>query len=89
MDEQRTENLRICRRCLTRDMVGQEEYFRTLRDYVENLDVDVKTPEDLYEERLTVCKECDMLFQGMCRKCGCYVELRAAVKTNCCPGKRW
>lgn len=87
--EQSTDKLRICRRCLTRDMAGQEEYFRTLRDYIENLDIDIKAPEALYEERLSACRECDMLFQGMCRKCGCYVELRAAVKNNACPGKRW
>lgn len=87
--EQNVENLRVCRRCLTRDMIGQEEYFRTLRDYIDNLDVDVKAPESLYEERLSFCKECDMLFQGMCRRCGCYVELRAAVNKNVCPDKRW
>lgn len=87
--EQNVENLRVCRRCLTRDMIGQEDYFRTLRDYIDNLDVDVKAPEALYEERLSFCKECDMLLQGMCRRCGCYVELRAAVKKNVCPDKRW
>lgn len=87
--EQEKENLRLCRKCLTRDMIGQEDYFRSLRDYIENLDVDIRTPEALYEERLGICKECDMLFQGMCRKCGCYVELRAAVIKNVCPGKMW
>lgn len=70
-------------------MIGQEDYFRSLREYIENLDVDIRTPEGLYEERLGICKNCDMLFQGMCRKCGCYVELRAAVQKNVCPGKLW
>lgn len=83
------ENLRLCKKCLTRDMIGQEDYFRSLREYIENLDVDIRTPERLYEERLGICKNCDMLFQGMCRKCGCYVELRAAVQKNVCPGKLW
>lgn len=83
------ENLRLCKKCLTRDMVGQEDFFRSLREYIENLDVDIRTPEKLYEERLGACKKCDMLFQGMCRKCGCYVELRAAVQKNVCPGKLW
>ena len=31
---------RICRRCLTRDMLGQEEYFVNLRSYIDNLDAD-------------------------------------------------
>ncbi len=87
--EQEKENLRLCRRCLTRDMVGQEEYFRSLHDYIENLDLDIRAAEDLYEERLGICRECDMLLQGMCRKCGCYVELRAAVTKNACPDKMW
>lgn len=80
---------RFCRKCLTRDMQGQEEYFENLREYIRNLDVDVKATEELYESRLAVCKECDLLFQGMCRTCGCYVELRAAVTKNKCPNKHW
>ena len=80
---------RGCRRCLTRDMIGQEEYFSNLRDYIDNLDIDIKAEPVLYESRLDICKECDLLFQGMCRSCGCYVELRAAVTKNLCPNKKW
>ena len=80
---------RVCRRCLTRDMKGQEEYFRSLQDYIENMDPDIKAAPELYEGRLAVCQECELLFQGMCRSCGCYVELRAAVKKNECPWKKW
>ncbi len=87
--EEREENLRICRRCLTRDMAGKEEYFRSLHEYIENLDMDVKTPAALYEERLEVCRECELLYQAMCRSCGCYVELRAAIAKNSCPWNKW
>ena len=80
---------RICRRCLTRDMIGQEEYFVNLRSYIDNLDADIKAETELYEERLDICKECELLFQGMCRTCGCYVELRAAVTANSCPNRKW
>ena len=59
-------------------MIGQEEYFRSLREYIANLDPDIKTSEPLYEDRLAVCKECDMLLDGMCRSCGCYVEIGRA-----------
>ena len=82
-------NLRVCKKCLTRDMIGKEVFFRSMREYIENLDTDVKVSDALYEERLTVCKECDFLLEGMCRKCGCYVEMRAALTKNGCPGKRW
>lgn len=87
--EQKTGNQRYCRKCLTRDMVGKEEYFRSLREYIANLDPDIKADEALYEERLGICKECDLLLEAMCRICGCYVELRAVVAKNICPRKKW
>lgn len=80
---------RFCRKCLTRDMVGQEEYFANLHDYIRNLDADIKAPDEIYEARLSVCRECELLFQGMCRRCGCYVELRAAIGRNTCPDRYW
>ncbi len=83
------EGLRVCRRCLTEELADSEEIFRSLRAYIENLDVDIRTPEDAYRARLELCKRCDMLLQGMCRKCGCYVELRAAVRGNACPDELW
>lgn len=75
---------RICKRCLTREM-PDASYFQSMRDYIDNLDVDIKTPDALYQERLQTCKECDNLLNGMCRICGCFVEMRAAVTKNCCP----
>ncbi len=81
--------MRVCRRCLTRELAGQEEIYQTIREYVDNLDSDIKADRELYEGRLEVCRECEMLLQGMCRSCGCYVELRAAVGKNVCPRKKW
>lgn len=79
-----SEPRRFCRKCLTRDM-EQTEYFRTLHEYIANLDADLKVSDAVYEERLAHCKECEKLYQGMCRICGCYVELRAVMKKNSCP----
>lgn len=87
--EQESGNPRLCTRCLTRDMTGREEYFRSLREYIDNMDADIKTSASLYEDRLNVCRGCEMLLEGMCRSCGCYVELRAAVAKNGCPGEKW
>ncbi len=84
------EKARVCRRCLTREMMGdQEEYFRGLHTYIANLDPDMRAAHELYEARLGICKECDQLYQGMCKICGCYVELRAAMAKNSCPGRKW
>ena len=87
--ERESSDLRLCKKCLLRDMTGQEETFRSLREYIENLDEDVKASASVYEVRLTVCRQCDMLLEGMCRSCGCYVELRAAVAKNYCPREYW
>ncbi len=79
---------RVCRKCLTRDM-DRAEYFQNLHDYIAGLDEELKVEEPLYEKRLSLCKECDLLLDGMCRACGCFVELRAAMKKNACPYEKW
>ena len=83
------ENFRVCRRCLTRDMMDKAAYFQNMYDYINNLDESIKTNQPLYEKRLMVCKECDLLADGMCRACGCFVEMREKKKKNGCPYDKW
>lgn len=80
----------FCRKCLLEDM-PENEYFKSLKEYVAHLDEDIKVPPNVYEERLKHCRQCEQLLNGMCRQCGCYVELRAAMKKNYCPAanKKW
>lgn len=78
------EEKRFCRRCLTKEM-PDAAYFQNMYDYIARLDESVKTPDEVYEERLSLCKQCDSLLNGMCRVCGCFVEMRAAVDKNHCP----
>lgn len=78
---------RGCRRCLLRDL-PQAEYFERLHAYIENLDAELKVDSGVYGQRLGRCRECDELISGMCRICGCYVELRAVMKKNICPKSR-
>lgn len=77
-----------CLQCLLREM-DQEAYMENLYAYIERLDEDIKADEALYQERLSVCKACANLADGMCRACGCFVELRAAIKTNVCSYGKW
>ena len=72
-----------------RDMMDKQEYFKNLQDYIDNLDPETKVSDETYEQRLSVCTQCDLLLEGMCRSCGCYVELRAALIKNYCPNKKW
>lgn len=77
-----------CLKCLLREM-DKNAYFQNLQDYIEHLDDEIKASESLYERRLSICKQCDYLQEGMCRACGCFVELRAVVKNNACSYNKW
>lgn len=77
-----------CLKCLLREM-DQDAYFKNLYAYIEGLDDTIRAPEPVYEERLACCRRCERLADGMCRACGCFVELRAAIAANCCPYDVW
>ena len=79
---------RICKRCLLREW-NETEYREKLEKYIEGLELSVRTEEQLYEKRLLLCKACEKLIEGTCLSCGCYVELRAAVKSSHCPLEKW
>ncbi len=81
---------RICRKCLLRE-TPQGEYFKNMYDYISRLPEDDKVSDEIYEERLSACRECEHLMNGMCRICGCFVEMRAAIKNRHCAGieKYW
>lgn len=59
--------------------------YETVKSYLENLDEQLKVDEQTYKDRLSRCKSCKHLISGMCLKCGCYVEIRAALKDEQCP----
>ena len=82
-------NKRVCRRCLTREMAGQERTYETIRQYIENLEERDKAEGEAYERRLEGCKTCEKLLEGLCLACGCYVEIRAAKASQTCPYDRW
>ncbi len=83
------DNFRFCKKCLTRDMLDKDTYFKTIKELIENLPEDARASSDIYELRLSVCTDCDRLTDGMCSACGCYVELRAAKVFNKCPYDKW
>lgn len=80
---------RICARCLIYEMAEKAGNYVDLKSYIERIDEKEKATEEDCEKRLMVCKDCDMLLGSMCRHCGCYVELRAAVEHNSCPVDKW
>lgn len=69
----------------------EEDIYKDMYDYIKRIPAEDKAAADLYEQRLTICQKCDMLLVGMCRLCGCYVEMRAAIKMRSCPNvpQKW
>ena len=78
-----------CKRCLT-EQISAEAY-NNIREYVSLIPSEKKADDMLYKCRLAKCQDCDCLINAMCRKCGCFVEIRAAYAHNRCPHeqRRW
>ncbi|MDU4326735.1 MULTISPECIES: DUF6171 family protein [unclassified Clostridium] len=81
---------RFCKKCLLDKVMSEAEY-EHMQDYIKSIDNEIKTKEDDYKSRLNTCMECDNLINGMCKLCGCFIEMRAAVKKNYCPDidRKW
>ncbi len=81
---------KVCRKCLIEDM-DKDEFFTSLSLYIKNYPEEKRVTELVYKQRLEICSNCDELVNGMCRRCGCYVELRALKKKAFCPSvpKKW
>ena len=80
----------VCKRCLLFE-IDPDGLYKKVSDLIEVMPDDVKAPAGVYEERLGICRSCESLQNGICRECGCFVELRAAARKNRCPSayKRW
>ena len=76
--------LRVCRKCLS-GQKNEEAFYEDLSRYIQRMDEDLKVDQQTYEKRLNICSTCDRLMNGMCRLCGCFVELRAVQKVRKCP----
>lgn len=79
---------KICKRCLIREL-GEENYHKMIGQYIEIFDKSERASDELTENRLSICRECDKLNAGTCLACGCYVEIRAAIRKTHCPYKKW
>lgn len=74
-----------CRRCLLREMTGAQEHYKSVIHYRETMPKGLRAPDDVYEARLLLCKDCASLENGTCRQCGCCVDIRAARIDLHCP----
>ena len=81
--------MNVCKRCLLSRMSA--EAFQNIKENIELIPDEKKADEALYKKRLEICTECDCLINGMCSKCGYFVEMRAAFAVSRCPheNKLW
>lgn len=80
-----------CKKCLLLE-AGEKVTYQEIMDYISTLDSNDLVDSETIESRLKHCKECDELISGMCRKCGCYIEVRARLKGSNCPSydnRKW
>lgn len=80
-----------CKKCLLLE-AGESVTYKEIMDYVATLDKNDLVSDTVYASRISYCKQCDMLISGMCRKCGCYIEIRARLKNTDCPdfdNRKW
>lgn len=80
-----------CKKCLLHES-AEGDILNDIKEKISKLPESDKVSSDEYEKRLSFCKACDNLISGVCMKCGCYVEFRAAFKKQKCPdvkGRKW
>lgn len=79
----------LCRKCLVPDFFEDKERFLSLS--LARIAPDLRTHQEIYEKRLESCGNCRHLLNGVCRLCGCFIAVRAAVASNTCPDvhSRW
>ncbi len=77
-----------CKKCLLLE-AGEKAAFKTVSDYLETVDRALFADDNTRKQRLEICRDCDYLISGICLKCGCYVEIRAALKDKSCSYDKW
>lgn len=80
-----------CKRCLLLESSGADT-LSDIKKRIAKLSDKEKVSDEIYKCRLNECKKCDELISGVCMKCGCYVEFRAAFIKQKCPNannRRW
>lgn len=82
---------RECKKCFLQES-AEADLLNDIKERIKKLNADERCDEEEYSRRLSFCRECDELISGVCMKCGCYVEFRAAFKGQKCPNvsdRKW
>jgi len=88
MNKKETSVKNHCLRCLLQE-IDEEEYISKLKKVILMMKASERASDEETNRRLLICKQCDYLERGTCLACGCYVELRSAMRHGKCPYKKW
>lgn len=63
----------------------------SIKQEVKQLKETIVVPDEVYHERVAVCKECTEYNADtyQCRECGCFVPFKAQVTRSQCPLRKW
>ena len=79
---------KVCRRCLLSEM-DKASFDEIVSKGLASLKEADRCLEKVYNDRLQICRNCDNLVSGTCLLCGCYVEIRGALKNGKGPKNKW
>jgi hypothetical protein len=48
-----------------------------------------KVSEEVQQERMKICSDCEHNVMGICKKCGCILHLKTQWAANECPIDKW
>ena len=59
--------------------------------YIGNNQESLFASDEIYRERLSICKSCDkyMELENECAECGCYIPMKAKIVLDSCPLEKW
>lgn len=65
-----------------------DEYSGNILAYIKKVPEEKRADEETYKRRLQICRSCEELSNGICAKCGCFVELRALNPNAYCASEK-
>lgn len=77
----------FCKKCFLEE-IDHDGVYRSIREMIDALPEEKRADETEYRRRLNICGTCESLNEGVCMKCGCFAELRAAKSDMGCPHEK-
>lgn len=58
-------------------------------NFVESLIQNIKDVSNLAKQRAYICNECNKRSMGICKECGCFLEIKVRLPNAKCPLNKW